>query len=366
MAEPVINALMRIGFLGQRFWSWWTGELRQAVPNRLRQALDQRRGRCRIEVLAEDMLRVEIHRPGSSTKERPWTAVLPFDELDDMVGRQPILAGTQTPVDVVFSSCFVLDHVLRLPSVAKGRFGQAVALQLERVMPLAAEAVYCASRKEDAGEVDQIKARVCAIRRVRVDQTLHRLTGCGVRVRRVLLTSPEKDDLVGPISGVARPVGPGTYRGWAAVALSVMAVALFASSLTVYVDKLEQSDAVFRQQISEVKEQAERTVALRAEFREWTERTEFLRQELERPSAARILALLTAALPDEAWVSEFQLQDGRIRLAGTGQDPGGLIGRLEAMPMFEDVRLMRVSGGQGTDRGQRFEASMVLAETGGT
>ena len=364
-SDQALGAIARVRGFGERFWSWWNGELRQLVPERLRQALDRRRGRWRIDVLADDMVWVEICQPGLSSGGRPWTAVLPFQELGDLVNRQPSLAGTRMPVDVVISSCFVLDHMLSLPAAAKSHFSQAVSLQLERVMPLTSDAIYHAGCRQEADEDDRIRAHVRAVRRDRVDDILRRLAGNGVRVRHVLLASSHTDGTALPIAGVARPQGPAAFGPWFVVVLAGLAGVLFWSSLMLYTAKLDRSAAAFRQQIGEVRGQAERTVVLRAQLRELIDRGAFLRQELGRPSAVRVLAQLTEAVPDGAWVSEFRLQGEQVRLVGAGRDPGGLIGRLEAMPLFEDVRLVRVFDDRAADRGQRFEVSLTLAGGGG-
>jgi general secretion pathway protein L len=50
-----------------------------------------------------------------------------------------------------------------------------------------------------------------------------------------------------------------------------------------------------------------------------------------------ILRELTQVLPETAWVREFQLDDGKIRLQGYADSASELISLLEASPFFRDV-----------------------------
>jgi general secretion pathway protein L len=57
-----------------------------------------------------------------------------------------------------------------------------------------------------------------------------------------------------------------------------------------------------------------------------------------QPSMAVVVEALSRALPDEAWLTRLEVEQGTVRLAGNAANASALIGRIEASGHFADVQ----------------------------
>jgi general secretion pathway protein L len=58
----------------------------------------------------------------------------------------------------------------------------------------------------------------------------------------------------------------------------------------------------------------------------------------KQPSMAVVLEALSRALPDDAWLTRLEVEQGTVRLAGNAANAAALIGRIEASGHFTDVQ----------------------------
>ena len=93
----------------------------------------------------------------------------------------------------------------------------------------------------------------------------------------------------------------------------------------------------------------------RAELDRYREHAERLRAVFAAsPDVPALLEAATKALPDDAWLTGFEVRPGRLALEGFARDASGLLGQLEAVPglsgaAFEAPVTRDPSGG-----GERF------------
>jgi general secretion pathway protein L len=57
-----------------------------------------------------------------------------------------------------------------------------------------------------------------------------------------------------------------------------------------------------------------------------------------QPSMAVVVEALSRALPDDAWLTRLEVEQGTVRLAGNAANASALIGRIEASGHFADVQ----------------------------
>jgi general secretion pathway protein L len=69
------------------------------------------------------------------------------------------------------------------------------------------------------------------------------------------------------------------------------------------------------------------------------------------PYSVVALDALAKALPDNTWLSEVRVSEGRIRMVGTSKDVPGLVPLIEASPAFAGATFYaptaRLPGGEG-------------------
>jgi general secretion pathway protein L len=58
----------------------------------------------------------------------------------------------------------------------------------------------------------------------------------------------------------------------------------------------------------------------------------------KQPAMAVVLEALSRALPDDAWLTRLEVEQGTVRLAGNAANASALIGRIEASGHFADVQ----------------------------
>jgi general secretion pathway protein L len=79
-----------------------------------------------------------------------------------------------------------------------------------------------------------------------------------------------------------------------------------------------------------------------------------------------VLALdaLSAALPDDTWLSELRLAEGRLRMTGISHNVAGLVPMIEGSPGFTDATFFAPTTRLPGSQGDRFhlEARLVPAE----
>jgi general secretion pathway protein L len=61
-------------------------------------------------------------------------------------------------------------------------------------------------------------------------------------------------------------------------------------------------------------------------------------EKAAQPSMAVVLEALSRALPDDAWLTRLEVENGVVRLAGNAASAASLIGRIEASGHFADVQ----------------------------
>lgn len=78
------------------------------------------------------------------------------------------------------------------------------------------------------------------------------------------------------------------------------------------------------------------------------------------PPAVMLLEALSAALPDQAHVTDLRIEKDQIRVIGVAQDVSALIAPLEDSPLFRSVSFFAPSTRLQTGRGDRFNIEMRL------
>jgi general secretion pathway protein L len=89
-----------------------------------------------------------------------------------------------------------------------------------------------------------------------------------------------------------------------------------------------------------------------------------LRAILERKKAQppTVLALdeLSAALPDDTWLTELQITEGQMRVSGTSQSVADLVPAVQEKPIFADATFFSPTTRLTNGAGDRFHLQMRL------
>lgn len=320
-------------------YSWWIRELSQALTRR-------------------------------QTGERPWRTMLfkSADELQifvkddkglthlatlaenaapaEVASMRRILIGKNIPtskqVVLRLSQSEVVRKTIRVPKAASDLIDSIVENKIETIVPWAHENTYYGYRinPDTQHATDQIDTDIVATTKEIVDRALARANDIGISPRSVdFADAPEDLPVVELVSLEPDPISRTSRRLNAAIViLSLCTMSTFAfGGYQLWNRETQYSE--LEGQIESVMTRVEETQKLNEENNKIRDQRERLaRRKIEHRPVMELIEALSRALPDTAYLEEFEIHDDEARIVGKAPDPTGLIGTLESTPEFEDVR----------------------------
>jgi general secretion pathway protein L len=89
-----------------------------------------------------------------------------------------------------------------------------------------------------------------------------------------------------------------------------------------------------------------------------------LSRKRAQPLAVIALESLSKALPDDTWLTEFQLADGQLRVSGTSQSVAELVPSVQKSPIFADATFFSPTTRLANKEGDRFHLQVRLVTPG--
>ena len=335
------------GFLG-----WWMHELAAALPARLRAGAARRRAR---PVLAFDGNCAALWQPRQANGELQMkeSARIALDGDPASVaaaGRNALAplasaAGGAAPqVIVALSPRASLRKTLTLPAALEDHLHQSLAYDLDRHTPFKAEELYF-----DAAIVDRdathnaLRVDLAAARRSIVDSVLRQAESFGARVIAVVVDPPARAAASRlNLLPEDRRLPATHWKRWQ-VALPAALVALGAlAALYLPIWQSREEVIALHRMADEARGRATASDALRSELERRTGEYNFaLERKYAFPGAVQVLDDVTRILPDDTWLTQFELRavrgkDGQreLTLRGESANAGRLVSLLEESRLF--------------------------------
>ncbi len=351
------NAGRELGRRAREFLRWWLGELAALVPGGAERLLAGGRQDLVLEVAREDGAEVVRAELGASR------AAGPLERLERTeVGA---LAAAARRVVLRLAPQAVLRKPVRLPLAAEENLRQVLGFEMSRQTPFAAEDVYFDYRVTGRDRAaKRLELELLVARRERLDRLLDRLAGAGLHIDSVSLAGDDGEE---PFELL--PVGRAARRGGVRRALKP-ALAALALVLAVALALLPgvQRAQLARQLEPEV-EQARRSALAVRELQEQIERLDASLQFVvrEKGAAAQVIEIIeevTRLLPDDTWLSEFQLVGRELQMRGEAPAAARLVSLFEATDRFANVRFRSpVTQAVGRET-ERFHLAAEIAGEG--
>jgi general secretion pathway protein L len=348
------DAVNRAGL--PRFWHWWLGELAPLLPGASRIALQRRFVRPVIEFADDEALFWRPEFDGGAVR-------LVIAEKLSLIGdAAAVLAAGRAAVARIAASASgglaapkvvialsprkVLRKDLTLPAAVEENLAQALAYDLDRHTPFRPEQLYfdAVVAGRDAAKKTLRVDWAAALKSV-VDDACKQVEAWGAVPRAVVPGPPAtgtKLNLI-PLASRARPLQWGRWEMWAPLAV-VVALAL-AAVIVPLVQKREYAIAL-NALTAEASKQAEAADAVRQQLdRMQDEYNYILAKKYAYPSVVHVLEEVTRALPDDTWLTQFELKtSGRgkeaqreIYVRGESANAGKLIALLEDTKLVEQA-----------------------------
>ena len=258
----------------------------------------------------------------------------------------------------------VLERELQIPEAARDVLEPIITNQLEPVMPWPISEARIGYEVQGAGDGDgQLKVRTAATSKALLSEALEEAARLGVRVEHIeFATSPQAERGIpllapGEVEKAARRAR--SIRN-SLVLFLVIALAIAGLGLWRWLPAYRAHRAIaaelaaLQARVAEVREANSRRAERIAQRRRLVE----LRKR--RPAVVVVLAALTRALPDDAYLTRLELRGERLLITGTARDAASLVERLEAMPLFADVAFSAPTIREKGKPGERFTISARL------
>jgi general secretion pathway protein L len=348
---------------------WWVGEIAAMVPQRLRRRLARRADRLvlllgqsgatlYLETRQELRMLGEIDLRADAEPQYRVAALLRRHGFARENGRAP--------------ACLRLaaDRVLRttvdLPMAAESNLGEVVSFELDRHTPF---------RADQAAFAHRIIERDVAAQRLRVDLTVvpRPLMTEAMAVASGLcldVTSVEVAERGGShaASGNLLPdAGPSAgHAGHGILNYSLAATAgvLAVIALVLHLQSSQRAEDAVANELAAAKKSVTAALALQKDIDTLSKEERFLSdRKRERLTVSRLLLDTTHILPDDTWLSEWQLAGSEVQLAGYTQSASSLVELLEQSKVFRNTTFQSptVQDGQHGGR-ERFHFSTRVVD----
>jgi len=259
----------------------------------------------------------------------------PAGEVALPPGERPALS----PV-LVLSAEEGLIRRLDLPALPLADLRRLVGLDLDRLTPFL-PALALADVVVEASAGDRVRVAVGVVRRDHARAALARAAEAGLRPAALALrdeTGQARFDFLPALSAAERPA----RRGWAQVRPGMLwggAGGLALVTLGAMSWRDEAGLDALRQRLDAARPAVTAARALRDSTAAETDRRARLRARQREADPLTLLAALTAALPDGAWVQRLEWDGSGLRLAGWAQGgEAGILAALAAVPAFQSAR----------------------------
>lgn len=282
----------------------------------------------------------EIQALGSFPLAAPASGSVPLKTLRG-AGRWLVLRLPPT---------WALSKRSRFPAAAAENLRQVIGFEMDRLTPFPVSQVFydyqVHEHDEDTGE---LIVDLMLVPRSRLDQVLEQLRGSHLRIACVDLPNawPEMN-LLPPEER------PRISRGEALLNISVwlLVLTLLLGVLATPLYQQRQIALELERRANQAKRQAMVVTNLRNrvdQSRELLERVPTRREEL--PSTVLLINELTKLLPDDTWVQQLELKQGKLELRGLSRQATSLIQKLEDSPNLHNVSFRSpVLQAQGEER----------------
>jgi HAMP domain-containing protein len=302
----------------ERGWSWWSGELRAMLPAKLRGQAGLRSSLVAEFSGGEIVLR--DHRAGE--------AGLRMETVQQV-----------SQLTLALPASAVLLREMTLPALPSADLRRLIALDMDRIAPLRNEDVIFDMERGASVSGGRRQITLGIVRRQTLQEMLERLLALGAgRPRAISLVDrqngiPRFDFLKAEriAEGGTAAITPGTLWWIAVGVLVVFNIALLiARDISVVSDLRDQVDA---QQLS-----VTLATALQRRIQaEGRSRQELLRRRTDR-APLPLLAAVTHALPDGAYVQRFEWNGVTLHLVGEAQGSTNVAALLSASGVARRVR----------------------------
>jgi len=342
-------------------WTWWRDELASMAPRALSDLLARRSRMLLIECDSDSLCL--SHHGGGEVEE---LGVIPLPRhreasdshaaaLASIIADRP---GSYDRLVLRLAPERTLRRRLRMPLAARENLREAVALDLDRQMPLPAEDLYFGVREVAVHRADgQIELQLDAVRRGDAGPALEVMNAAGLAPDRLEAAADGPNLLPQDAYG-------GKARMRRRVTLALAGLALVCTAMAVWLPSQRIADrlADIRAESAVVRAEAARVAGLRERMAAIaSRRSALVARKQATPLALDVIAAATKAIDDDAFLLELTLDDDRLTINGYARTASDVLSAIDSSPMFSDARFVSSVTQDAQLQRDRFTLSARIA-----
>lgn len=349
--------LARLAMEVGSFFAWWVQELRDTRAALMERFAPRRSQRYILELSDEHGV---LRRLGGPSQDGARIAfeqrhLPPLHEIHSG-------APAKARLEIALPEKAVLRFEMHLPPLDESEVAGAVALQLERELPLPAEQLfidwYVAEKAPDRSRV----IAVALARRAQVDHWREEVRSWGWRVARVGCRGDDRpvrfNLLPRPVPRLSFAVG----RRERLMATSALALGL-AYAMTVAGQWIHERTAL-AERIEQAREQLAKVEELQGALHRESQPIAKLRELMQAAPTGDAIMAVSNAVPKDSWLYQLDILAlaGPVTIGLEGYTPSAvsLVQALKQSQRFEAVQLLEVANGEAGERGDRIKVKANL------
>lgn len=349
----------------KNFLHWWATELVDMLPQSLRQRLHAEAKELYVDV-RQNEVRLLVSYRGSISELGSFSLISTSGQpIDDQLGRVLRDHGKEYRRTIVrLGDEHTLHHQVRLPGVATENLEQVLSFEIDRYTPFSRNDVYF-DFEIDGRNSNQKTVCVdlfCAPRTI-IDPLLDQLQRYAL-VPQTVRPSPESiqgtSDSINLLASDEQRTRPDT-RNRPLKLLAYLAVLLLA--LDFYLPLSNKSNEVtqLEARLGKISTKSESVLALRS-LRDQIANDihRVLQEKQSQPSALALLDELSRIIPDNTWLTRFELKGNTVEIQGESGKASELIRLLEHSRLLHNARFRSPVAENPRTRRERFTISATV------
>jgi general secretion pathway protein L len=323
------------------FFAWWTAQLADLLPARLLSSAALPADALVVAPIgalppadaAPPVAELSRRRNGRTTLLGRFA----LDEAGLAAARRAAGAGAPGTVVLQLGPGHLLEKHLTLPLAAERGLDQVLGFEMERETPFSAEEVFwdAAVVARDSAQ-GRLLVRLSLVPRATLAVVLESLSTLGLNPSLLAAAPMGTSGLrLIPLGGAAH-----RSRGWQARAVPALGMACgVLALLAIGLPFLRQELALrsVEAQIAELQPAVDDAQSLRRRVAGGGD-AGIAAERAQFPDPLQVLAAATDALPDDAYLVDLELKDGKLTLNGQAGSAAPLLAALAAHPAFKDPR----------------------------
>jgi general secretion pathway protein L len=262
-------------------------------------------------------------------------------ELSSLLAGSELVPRGTTDVVVELPDGEVLRRRFELPTAGRATLARAVPFELERLSPIEADRLYYDfSVLESPKAKKQAELELRIVKRTTVDSAIALARAAGLRVGAIRFEGDSRE-----ADWRSFPLDRGAWlrlkwRQWNVLALVALALVLgIVVVFAAYLRGAAAADALATE-VGSAGDRAAVVHHLVHEIADVRAQIEFPLAQKRAPFVLAMLSELTRLLPDGTWITEFELDGGKVHIQGFSKSASDVVGEIDRSPMFANAQFM--------------------------